>query len=128
VTSARKPGLLIADDDLTVRQLLSLALEQHGYRVFATADGLEAVACYEAERDAIDLVLLDVRMPGLDGPHTLAALQRLNPNVRCCFLSGETAGYTADELLARGALHFFTKPFLLTDVLRVLGQILAPPG
>jgi CheY-like chemotaxis protein len=124
VTSSRKPALLIVDDDLTVRQLLSLALEQHGYATYVAADGSEAIACYQAHWAEIDLVLLDVRMPDLDGPQTLAALRRIDPQVRCCFISGETAGYSLEDLEALGSLHFFTKPFHLTEVLRVLARIL----
>jgi CheY-like chemotaxis protein len=59
----------------------------------------------------VDLVLLDVRMPELDGPQTLAALRKENPTLRCCLISGHSGTYTREQLLSLGAEHYFNKPF-----------------
>ena len=120
----RKPGLLVVDDDPSVRQLLSLGLRHHGFSVWLAADGLEAIQLYRTQGDQIDLILLDVRMPGLDGPQTLSILRQLKPNVRCCFISGETGGYAPEELAALGAECFFKKPFSLAEVAQILWQLL----
>lgn len=85
--------------------LLKLALERRGFAVW------EALELYRRNRDEIDVVLLDVQMPGPDGPQTLAALQQLNPDVLACFMTGDAGTYTESDLLARGALHVFNKPF-----------------
>ena len=68
------------------------------------------------------MVLLDVRMPGMDGPQTLASLQRIDPAVVCCFMTGHAGGYTADGLLALGAVRLFEKPFRLDDMAQALWQ------
>src|SRR5207253_1911478 len=63
---ARKPGVLIADDEARLRALLVVALRQHGFVVWLAADGQEAVEIYRDHRPEIDLLVLDVGMPGLD--------------------------------------------------------------
>lgn len=107
----RQPAVLVVEDDSAVRTMLNLALELHGFQVLLAANGLEAVDLYHQWQEAIALVLTDVQMPDLDGPSTLAALQRLNPEVRCCFMSGHTGKYSAGQLLAMGAAHVLYKPF-----------------
>src|SRR5262245_38673653 len=84
------PSVLVVDDDPGVRRLLDRALPLHGFRVRLAAGGPEALDVFEAHHPDIDLVLLDVRMPTLDGPATLAALARIKPDVRCVFMSGDT--------------------------------------
>jgi len=62
-------------------------------------------------------VLLDVQMPDLDGPDTLAALQKINPGVRFCFISGNTGKYHTEQLWAMGAAHVLQKPFASLSLL-----------
>src|SRR5262249_45350297 len=71
---------------------------------------------YRRHGRAVAAVLLDVRMPGLDGPQTLAALRRLDPAVRCCLMSGEPGGYTAEELLRPGADGLPGQPVALGEL------------
>ena len=117
-------GILVVDDDATVRAMLDMGLRHSGFRVWQAADGAEALGVYRRHAADIDAVLLDVRMPGLDGPQTLAALRQLNPQVCCCFISGEIGQYTQDQLLAMGAAYFFKKPFSLAEITQTLRQLL----
>jgi len=105
------PGILIVDDEPAIRNLLRKVLLRHGIRVWVAADGWQALEIYRRQRREITLVLLDVRMPGWDGPQTLRALQHLDPAVRCGFLTGHAGEYTEAELRQRGAEHVFAKPF-----------------
>ena len=59
-------------------------------------------------------------MPGRDGPQTLAALQQLQPRIRCCFMSGDTGGYTDKDLHEMGAAAVLCKPFRLAEISQVL--------
>src|SRR5581483_6765180 len=97
-------------------------LRRDGFQVFLAADGLEAVDVYRQSGRAIDVVLSDVRMNRLDGPQTLLALRKLNPLVRCIFMSGDPGDYTIPELLSLGACAFLEKPFSdlasISDTLR----------
>jgi two-component system, OmpR family, response regulator len=117
--------ILVVDDESGVRKLLSAVLRQYGFGVREASSGEEAVALYEQHRAAIDLVLLDVRMETQNGPDTLAALRRLDPCVRCCFMSGHAGDYSNSDLLALGASHVFSKPFRsLNELTRTLVDVL----
>src|SRR5215471_8415594 len=75
-----KPGVLVAEDDDLVRSVLELGLRQRGFAVWLAANGREAIELYHRHHGNIDLVLLDVRMAGLDGPQTWTILKKLDPN------------------------------------------------
>jgi CheY-like chemotaxis protein len=114
------PAILVVDDEELLRSVLQLVLRREGFQVFAAANGHEALKEFRQHRDAIDMVLLDVRMPGLNGPGTLTALKALAPEVRCCFMSGDMGGGRPEDLLALGAERVFAKPFPLAETARVL--------
>jgi CheY-like chemotaxis protein len=116
----RKLGVLVADDDSLVRTMLRVGLQLYGFQVYLAGNGREALEVYRQHRDVIDVVLLDVRMPGLDGPHTLEELRLLTPDIRCCFMSGETGRYPFESLEQWKPDHFFSKPFSLPLVARAL--------
>jgi CheY-like chemotaxis protein len=118
-----KPGVLVVESDALVRIMLRAGLERHGFRVWLAPDGAEALDLYREHREAIAVVLLAVRLPGLDGPHTLDALRERDPQVRACFLSDDTDGYQPVELHQRGARFVFTTPFLLDDLAQTLGRL-----
>jgi CheY-like chemotaxis protein len=100
-----------ADDEPAVLAMLDIALRSHGFAVRRAAGGEAAVRLYREHRGTVDVVLLDVRMPGLDGPHTLAVLQEIVPGVRCVFMSGDTGQFATEQLLALGVSHVLAKPF-----------------
>jgi CheY-like chemotaxis protein len=122
----REHGVLVVDDDPAVRAVVDAGLRQHGFAVWLAADGAEALDVYRNHRETIDVALLDVCMPGLDGPRTLAALQELSPQIRCCFMSGFFGTYSEQDLQELGADAVFEKPFLLSEVADVLRTVACP--
>ena len=106
-----------------MRSLLQAVLQHQGFSVWLAANGRDALQLYQQFRPRIDLVLLDVRMPGLDGPQTLAALRRLNPVVVGCFMTGYAGDYTEADLLGHGAVRVFAKPFDFGELRFFLGQL-----
>jgi CheY-like chemotaxis protein len=118
----------VAEDDETIRALLGTALREQGLPAWLARDGTEALDLFRRHRREIGAVLLDVRMPRLDGPATLAAIRKIDPQVPCCFMSGYSADYSEEELLALGAVRVFDKPFRLHEVLEVLGQYCGRPS
>ena len=110
------PGILVVDDDAMLLTLLQTVLSRKGFRVWTASEGHSALDLFRKHQAQVTLVLLDVCMPGLDGPHTLAELRRLDPALRACFMSGHTGGYGVEELLGQGVLHFFDKPFAIHDL------------
>ncbi len=122
-TARRQYGVLVADDEADVRDVLHNKLRQEGFSVWLAADGQEALDLYRDHHETIDVVLLDVRMPGLDGLQTLVALQKITPQVRCCFMTGYLGSHTPEKLCDLGAATVFAKPFRLAQVAHVLGEL-----
>jgi CheY-like chemotaxis protein len=120
---ARKPGILIVDELALNLTLLKFELESRGFVAWLAVDGDDAIDLYGKHRDEIDLVLLSVQMSGLDGPHTLEVLQRLNPHVVACFMSGNDDKYSQQELFARGVACVFAKPISPAEITNVLQNL-----
>jgi CheY-like chemotaxis protein len=120
-------GVLVAEDEPVVRDLLGLMLRGHGFRVWLAADGAEAVELYCRHRGSIHAVLLDCRMPVLDGPAALRALREVDPAVRCCFLTGYAGEWGAEELFRQGAAAVLEKPLDLPALTGVLRQLAEAP-
>src|SRR5262245_41951995 len=83
----RADGVLVVDDDPGVRACLRACLEHAGFVVWQAGRGEEAIDLCRAHGTAIDVVLLDVHMPGLDGPATLRRLRAIKPALRSFFMS-----------------------------------------
>jgi CheY-like chemotaxis protein len=112
----RNPGILIADDMALILTLLKFELESRGFSVWLAVDGDDAVDLYRRYHEEIDLVLLDMHMPGLDGPHTLEALQRLNPHVVACFMTGSAGTHADDAPQDYAAPWILRKPFRPAEI------------
>ena len=119
----RTYGILVVDDDECVRGVLNVWMRQQGFAVWLAANGRDGLDLYRRHRETIDVVLLDVLMPGLDGPQTLAALQELNPQIRCCFMSGDIGRYGEWQLRDWGAAAIFQKPFELAEAAQALRKL-----
>jgi CheY-like chemotaxis protein len=114
--------VLVVDDDDGVLRSLAAGLPREGFDVCLAANGQEAADLLRACRPAIDAVLMDVQMPGGNGPETLAALREHDPQVRCCFMSGDLGGHTEDGLRRLGTGEVLRKPFTMAEAGRVLRE------
>ncbi len=77
-----------------------LVVQRKGFAVWLADSGRSALEIYRERQVLVSVVLMDVRMPDLDGPQTLSAMQRINPAVACCFMTGYAGEYTPEGLLA----------------------------
>jgi CheY-like chemotaxis protein len=121
------PGraILIVEDHPSILRMLDVCLRHYGLTPILAAAGRQAVSLYQQNWKDIGLVLLDVQMSDMDGPQTAAALRELDPRVRFCFMTAHSGRYTAEELLATGAIRVFQKPFSsMADLAQVLSQLL----
>jgi two-component system OmpR family response regulator len=126
---ALAPRILVVDDDPDIRRMAALSLERiGGFRVLLAAGGDEALEI--VGREAPDVVLLDVTMPGTDGPATLEALRRLPSAARVVvvFFTATSSATEADRLIALGAAGVVPKPFEVADLPRRIREILARTG
>jgi len=108
------PIVLVVDDSPDIRKFLEIALRSFDFEVRSAANGNEALEIYR--RGGIDLVLMDVQMPILDGPTTLARLKEIDPKIVCCFMSADLGRYDLCDLMGLGAIGFLQKPFDLDEL------------
>jgi anti-anti-sigma factor len=118
-------GVLVVDDEPAVLSMLESMLRHAGFNVWTSVHGYQAADQYRRLQKDITVVLLDVRMPGLDGPQTLDSLRKVDPLVRCCFMTGNPQPYTEDSLLKMGALRVFRKPFAMVEFVSTFKQLTA---
>jgi two-component system, NtrC family, nitrogen regulation response regulator NtrX len=112
-----KSRILVIDDEAAIRDSLKMTLEYAGYEFLGAATGQEGLAV--AEREAPDIVLLDIKMPGMDGMEVLSRLRQMNETTPVVMISGHGTTSTAVEAIKRGAADFLDKPFESTDRLLV---------
>ena len=112
--------VLVVDDEEDVRQVTGAMLEQQGASVLLAADGSQALELYREQRDKIDLILLDLTMPGLSGEEVLRRLQLLGARQRIVVMSGYSEEETMQRCTALGAAGFLRKPFELETVMAKL--------
>ena len=109
--------VLLAEDEAIVAELLGVLLMEAGFRVIPCADGREAIESFQKYREEIDVVLLDYRMPELNGIEVFSAIHRAAPNLPVILMSGNIAGAEIRELEARGICKVLRKPCSGSDVL-----------
>ena len=110
--------ILVVDDEAEIRELLADILTTEGYDVVAVGSGEDAIL--EANIGKFDIVLLDVRMPGIDGIKAYWNIKKINPSTRAIIT---TAFYNENEIMAcihKGVDIYLPKPFEVTDLLALL--------
>ena len=116
--------IIIVDDEPDIIDIGQNTLEQFGYTVLTARSGEEAVEIYTRQGDRIDLVILDLGMPGMGGERCLRELLRMNPAVKVLIASGYAATQTVHSILEAGATGFMAKPYRLEDMLKKVREVL----
>jgi CheY-like chemotaxis protein len=117
--------VLVVDDEVSVREMLKATLEAYGYRGLVAADGTEAVALSAQHQGQVQAVIMDMMMPIMDGPATIRALEKLDPQVRIIAASGASERDQAPYAHGLRARVFLAKPFAPDKLLRALHDLLA---
>ena len=116
--------VLVVDDERFMRALAHDILSGHGYQIVEAESGEEAVSMYQMNAPNVDLVVLDLLMPGMDGAQALDEFRKVNPNIRCIISSGFGADQIDKKRLSGPYVRFVPKPYtatqLLTEVRRLL--------
>ncbi|MCP3952628.1 MAG: response regulator [Desulfobacterales bacterium] len=116
--------ILLVDDEAMIVDVGRQLLDRLGYTVLTAASGQEALSIYSREKNKIDLVILDMIMPGLGGGETFNRLYRINPGVRVILSSGYSVNGQATEILRRGCSGFIQKPFNLESLSQKVSAVL----
>jgi len=125
VLDAGKRTILVVDDEEVVRELLAGLLTQEGYEVFQAEDGKAALAFFEGRRKSVDLVILDMIMPGMKGEEVLANLRDLRLTAGVIISSGFMTEEQRDKLKEYGIDGFLDKPYSEQDALNAVKSVLA---
>jgi two-component system cell cycle sensor histidine kinase/response regulator CckA len=116
--------ILLVDDEKTVLSVSRELLKFLGYRLYAAGGGQEAIAVYMEKRGEIDLVILDMIMPGMSGGETFDHLREIDPAIRVLLASGYSIEGQAQEILDRGCNGFLQKPFHLEKLAKKVREVL----
>jgi len=114
--------VLVIDDELSVRELCRRALEAEGYQVKSVSNGRQAIEL--AKEEPFDLLLVDIRMPGLSGLETFQAIKKFSPDVTGVVITGYGSMEVAIEALHLGFSGFITKPFEIDELITAVGEAL----
>jgi CheY-like chemotaxis protein len=116
--------VLVVEDDDSVRNMVKLILTGHGYRTLEATDGEDAVRVYRANRGSIDLVILDVVMPRMNGKEVLDEILRMDRNVKAIFVSGYTGDIMSEKGIRSENVDFVQKPLSATRLLSKVRKVL----
>ncbi|MFH1351501.1 MAG: response regulator [Pseudomonadota bacterium] len=116
--------VLLVDDEEMILEVGERVLEKLGYKVIIARGGKEAVEIYKEKMNEIDLIILDMIMPRMNGGQTFDRLKEINPDLNVLLSSGYHMDQLAKELLARGCTGFIQKPFHVNILSQKLREIL----
>jgi len=118
-----KPKILIIDDEQGIRDLFCLLLQPMGYQVLTAKDGIEGVEVFKKEK--VDIVFLDVHMPGLQGPAVLKIIKQMKPEqIVIIFSSSSDPNFVFEsEAKNLGAYTCLYKPFDIDGILNIINEV-----
>ena len=114
--------ILIVDDEEEVRHMFEHMLSDLGYTTVTCANGEEAVEYYKKQYKELDLVILDVMMPELNGYDCYVKLKKTNPDIKAIITSGYSDDEGVNEIIEKGALGFIQKPFNINQLSRAVHE------
>jgi PAS domain S-box-containing protein len=120
--------ILLIDDEEMILDVGKALLEKLGYRVLAADGGRQGLEIYRRNPAEIDLVILDMIMPEMNGAETYERLKEMDPRVKVLFSSGYTMSSVAKDILKQGSHSFIQKPFDLKKLSHTVRQALQSPG
>jgi nitrogen-specific signal transduction histidine kinase/CheY-like chemotaxis protein len=123
-TLKKEANILVVDDEEIIRILLSRTLSSLGYKVVTCKDGLEALEYYRHSWKDIDVVILDIIMPKMNGNEAFFKMQAINKEIKAIVISGFSIDGEAQDLLDAGVKGFIQKPFETNILSKMLTEIL----
>ena len=116
--------VLVAEDDKGVRTLITDVLHRYGYTTIEATDGQDALQKFLDNRNMIDLVIIDVVMPKMNGKEVYEEIRSVKPNVKTLFVSGYTRDVIIDKGVEDTMVDFIRKPIAIQEFLKKVREIL----
>ena len=120
IKTSMEHSILIADDDDSIRFVLTKALEKEGHLVHTARNGSETLACLDAE--PMDVILLDIFMPDANGLELIENIQEINSTASIIVITAHGTTQTAIEAAKRRAYDYLTKPFDINSVVSMVSR------
>ncbi len=119
--------ILVVDDETEFSSTLGKVLRRRGYAVETRSSGEAALAALEEAPFAV--VVLDVKMPGMQGPEVLAAIKRAHPETQVILMTGHLSGGAEGDVPSTGAFAYLLKPYPIPDLIAIIDAAVAEtPG
>ncbi|MGM9985907.1 MAG: response regulator [Bacillaceae bacterium] len=115
-----KGKILVVDDQFGIRLLLSEVFKKEGYTVFQAANGFQALEIVKQDHPA--LVLLDMKIPGMNGIEILKGIKEINKQIKVILMTAYSELEMLNEAKENGAIHYFAKPFDINEVRRAVNK------
>ncbi len=128
VVQSGKETILLVDDDPSIREFGQELLERYGYRVLLAESGEDAILQFGAHSGDIDMIILDLGMPGMGGYRCLTELLKIDSTTRILIASGYGPVGQAQEALKSGAKGFISKPYRIEEMLTAIRKVINPSG
>lgn len=116
--------ILLVDDEKVITEVTGAMLMALGYDVIIASDGEEAVAVYQEKGQSIDLVIMDVVMPGIGGGEAIDLIREINPSVKVILCSGYSMSGAVKAIMDKGVRTFLKKPFKMKDFAQKIREVL----
>ena len=120
--------ILVVDDEEMIRDFAHEALQEFDYNVLTASSGEEALQMYTDNHANIDLVVMDIGMPGMGGHKCLSAIMRFDPAAKVLVASGYTMDEKVKQSMEAGAAGFLGKPYQLNNFLNTVRDVLDGKG
>ena len=124
--AAASVTVLVADDNEVAQRLCRRVLEKAGHRVLTASDGVEAVSL--ALANPLDMILMDVAMPGMDGLEAMRQIKAQKPGMAIVIASAHSMASDRERFLAAGADNVLSKPFRLADLIAMVQSLAGAPA
>ncbi len=113
-------NILVADDEAGIREFLTKTLNENGFHAIAAKDGVEALRLVDASEEPIDVLIIDVVMPRLNGKELASTIQSHHPEMKIILISGYPDDFLARYGVPTERIRYLKKPFTATTLLETV--------
>ncbi|MCC5626167.1 PAS domain-containing sensor histidine kinase, partial [Nostoc sp. CHAB 5715] len=115
--------ILVVDDEAKIREIATIILENHNYKILTANNGIEAIALYAQHKDQINAVLMDIMMPEMDGITAIRTLQKINKQVQIIVCSGLNSMEVFAQAADANVQAVLSKPYTAKELLKTLHHL-----
>lgn len=123
LVKGNKELILVVDDEIGICEIIKTTLENYNFRVITAKDGIEAIALYVQHKKEINVVLMDIMMPSMDGATAIRTLQQMNPKIKIIAMSGLVSTEALTQASGTSIQGFLAKPFGADELLNILEKV-----